>query len=102
VTLTFLYWIFYAGTGRIVIFFSRKFLLNRFVKQGYFRELLECDLCLGFWVYALLSYLFDVNLAEFLPVVISQALTGMIMSFIMYLVVAGWNAKFSNIIVEVT
>jgi len=101
VTLTFLYLLLYAGTGRIVIFFSRKFLLNRVIKQGYFRELLECDLCLGFWVYALVSYLCDVNLVSFLPVVISQALTGMIMSFIMRLVVAGWNAEFSNIIVEV-
>lgn len=100
-TLTVLYLMFYAAAGRMVIFFSRKFLLNRFVKQGYFRELLECDLCLGFWVYALLSYLFDVNLAEFLPVVISQALTGMIMSFIMRLIVAGWNADYSNIILEV-
>ena len=65
------------------------------------RELRECDLCLGFWVYTALALWFRFNWLPdvmYIPV-LSEALTGGAASFIMHLIRLGWSAKFGVIVV---
>jgi hypothetical protein len=61
--------------------------------------LIGCDLCLGFWVYTTLCFLFNVNIIN-LDQIISKILTGAISSFIVHIFVTGWKAKFQIINIE--
>jgi len=57
---------------------------------------------LGFWVYTGLAFITNVNVAEEwvnIPIV-SQFITGAVVSFIMHLISAGWEANYKNIVIE--
>lgn len=60
-------------------------------------ELWTCSLCLGCWVYTLLAAVFRVyvfsEILEYVPV-LSEVLTGMVLSFLMWLISNGWDARF--------
>jgi len=58
-----------------------------------FQELLNCDFCLGFWVYSFLAMAFDLRLTERRQVRM-YPLIGLLTSFIMHLVSIGWKEKF--------
>lgn len=55
-----------------------------------------CELCLGVWVYTILSALFDVRVLQGLTYIpyLSNFISGAILSFVMWLLTEGWNAKF--------
>jgi hypothetical protein len=65
-------------------------------------DLFSCDLCLGFWIYTGLAFIINVNLVGelFNVPILSEFITGAIMSFIMHLISAGWEARYSNYIIE--
>lgn len=58
-------------------------------------ELGECDFCLGCWLLPLLAWLMGVNLLApiYVPVV-SEVLTGWLLSFGLHLGRLGWQTKF--------
>jgi len=62
------------------------------------RELRECDFCLGFWVFGLLAWALGRNLLEptYIPV-LSEALTGLVASFLAHLARLGWESKFGTV-----
>ncbi len=99
----------FALIGRLLIFFFQKFpkenlpLIGRFFRDGRFLEQLSaCDLCLGFWVYSGLAFIINVNVTEelFYVPILSEFVTGAVISFIMHLISAGWEARFTNIVIE--
>jgi hypothetical protein len=99
----------YALIGKLTIFLLQGFpknslpFIGRFFREGrLLDELFSCDLCLGFWVYSGLAFIMNMNMvAEYFYIpVLSEFVTGAIMSFIMHLISAGWEARYSNIIIE--
>lgn len=92
---------FYIAIGKLSIYFIQIFppveLLYRVPKIGkYLEKLIECDLCLGVWVYWFLAFFFSVNYMQewFYVPVLCELLTGAITSFIMHLISIGWKEKF--------
>jgi hypothetical protein len=99
----------FALIGKLLVFLFQEFpkdhlpLIGRFFREGRFLEqLFACDLCLGFWVYLGLAFIIDVNVTEelFYVPILSEFVTGAVISFIMHLISAGWEARFTNIVIE--
>lgn len=92
----------YVAIGKLAIFFGQKFPYFANSRFEFIRRLFECDLCLGFWVYFLLSTFLQVRLFEdvylYVPLV-SEIITGCVTSFGMHLVSIGWREKFSTVII---
>lgn len=99
----------YLLIGKLLIFLLQKFPKNKLpIISLLFREgkllddLFACDLCLGFWLYSGLAFLFDVNvIAEirYIPI-LSEFLTGAVATFVMHLLSAGWDARYRNYHIE--
>lgn len=81
-----------------------QFPLPKFLKKIKTIEYLHsCDLCFGTWVYAFLSLFMQTELLsvlgfEYVPV-LSEIVTGGVISFIVHLISIGWKAKFEVIVV---
>jgi hypothetical protein len=92
----------YCVVGRILIYIIQKASLSYLplIKsdkwKGFLTQLFGCDLCLGVWIYTLLAWFLNVNvLYEYVYVpVISEIITGMITSFLVWLVRNGWSSQF--------
>ncbi len=100
----------FALIGKLIIFLLQKFptshlpLIGRlFEEEKFLGNLFSCDLCLGFWVFSGLSFITNVNvtgeLFVYIPI-LSEIITGAIVSFIMHLISAGWEARYKNIVIE--
>ena len=92
----------YVAVGKLAIYLSQKFPYFINSKFEFIRKLFECDLCLGFWIYFLLSAFLRVRLFEdvylYVPLV-SEIITGCVTSFGMHLISIGWREKFSTVII---
>lgn len=93
------YFVLYCITGLIIMAVWRKtpycHLLNKFI---FFKELFECNLCFGTWVWMILAFIFPVNILYpiyFFPA--NELLTGLVTSFVMWIFVVGWNEIFGII-----
>jgi len=64
-------------------------------------DLGECDFCVGCWVYALLAWLFSINLLEpiYVPV-LSEIITGIAFSFAGHLMALGWKMRWGTEVLE--
>ena len=95
-------YVIYAVIGKLFIYTLQKFPLVRDIKNKFVHELIECDYCLGVWVFSILSYLFHLVLFReyiYFPI-ISELATGVITSFLVHLINIGWREKFGTIVVE--
>lgn len=99
----------YCAVGRVCIFLLQKFPFHKlqfigrwFMEGGFLHDLFQCDLCLGVWVYTILAGLFRFNLLHefFYFPVISELVTGGVMSFIVHLLRVGFETQFSVIEVK--
>jgi hypothetical protein len=88
--------------GRLIIWTLQNFPLAKLPSIGVLfgedkglAKLVECDFCLGFWVYFGLAFAFKINLLDFNVAVISEALTGLLAAFIMHIFMIGLKEKFS-------
>lgn len=92
-------WLFYVGVGKVLLFLGMKFPLPQFLEEKKtIKYLHECDLCFGFWVYAVLSWAMQLDLLtasgfHYVPV-IAEIVTGGVVTFVMHLLRIGWNARF--------
>lgn len=93
--------------GKLVIFFvqtfplSRLFFIGRLFESGkVLYDLVSCDLCLGFWVYLVLSIFVKPTFIS-LPPVIYEILLAMSAAFIMHLLSIGWKDKFGIINIDI-
>ncbi len=100
----------FALVGKLLIFLFQKFFTPHlpligglFEEERFWGRLVSCDLCLGFWIFSGLSFITNVNVTGelfiYIPI-LSEVITGAIVSFIMHLISAGWNAHYQNVIVE--
>jgi hypothetical protein len=99
----------YALVGKLIIFLLQKFpkhtlpIIGKLFREGrLLGDLFSCNLCLGFWVYSGLAFLFQINLTNeffYIPI-LSEFVSGAIVAFLMHLISAGWEAQYQNIIIE--
>ena len=93
----------YVAIGKLLVFIGQKFLLdNLFQTPQFLKRLFSCDLCLGVWVYTLLSGILRVFLFTdvygYVPL-LSELITGCSISFLVHLLSLGWKSKFEVVIV---
>ena len=104
-----IFYIFYAGLGKLFIFLIQKSPYMKFI-IGFFRgrskafleELFGCGLCLGFWIYMFLALLFqyanvNINVLDipYAPL-ISAIITGAITIFVVHVFSVGWKDLFGT------
>lgn len=97
-------WIVFLLIGRLFIYLWQQIPLPASLgKYRAIEKLHQCDLCSGVWIYGILSLCTGLSLWEILGFqsipIVSQGVTGGVCSFLMWLLVAGWNEKFNNILV---
>jgi len=67
------------------------------------RKLHECDFCAGVWAYGILSYFMQLELLELLDFnyvpIISELITGVVISFLVHVFIIGWKAKFDVVVI---
>jgi len=88
--------------GKLLLYLGQKFGHLQESKVKFISDLFSCDLCLGVWVFTLLSwgtgtYLFSDIFTSY-PFVMG-IVTGGVTSFIMHIMTLGWKAKFEVIII---
>lgn len=85
----------FGVVGKILMFFVRKFPpLVSLSEKIHFP--IDCDLCLGFWVYLALALAFGLDVfypATYTPI-FSEIITGAVMSLLVHLISVGWNSEF--------
>lgn len=88
----------YLGSGRLVIWLIQINGLLEPLKNLHpkIKELIECDLCLGFWVYLLLNVLMPVELFTTNFWVGNITLNAMLSTSMMHLIRLGWEVRFNN------
>lgn len=82
----------YVVVGKLLIFIGQKFLGN----VSFLDELVSCDLCVGVWVYTILSGLFQIRLLEdvyFYVPLVSEFITGCVVSYLVHLISIGFREK---------
>ena len=94
-------YIIYLGIGKLFVYLLQKSPIPRLLPEGLLRELVECDLCLGFWVYLFLGVMLDQDIDEEIKNrIVSKLATAGASTFIMHLLSVGWQEKFQNYIFE--
>jgi hypothetical protein len=98
-------WLIYLAAGKLLTWLLQINGLMRPVWGSHplLRELRECDLCLGFWVYLLLAVFLPrtrlSNLIGF-PVWVWVIVLAALSSFIAHLLRIGWQTKFGVTVIE--
>lgn len=100
----------FLSIGRLTIFTLQKFpfrkLSKTFLEGKFLGDLIACDLCLGVWVFMFLSFIFGIDLIQWILgdgvglIVINQVLTGAIASFVVHVFKVGWTTEFGITILE--
>jgi len=88
--------------GKLIIYLAQQFFFANFGEVKFFSKLFSCDLCLGVWVYSILNFFFGINLLEqvFYIWIVSEILSGAVISFLMHLISIGWSSKYQEIIID--
>ena len=91
----------YLVIGKVFIFLGGKFAEGNDLK-GFIGRLLLCPLCLGFWVYTILSYIFGEYILDILYIQrpIMAIITGAMSTTVVFIFSSGWNSLFSEISIE--
>jgi len=95
----------YCVVGRILIYIIQKAspsylpLIKSEKWKDFLTQLFGCALCLGVWIYTILAWWLNINvLYEYVSVsVLSGIVTGIITSFLVWLIVDGFKGKFQII-----
>ena len=98
------HWIIYLLIGKVVLFLWQEFPLPQPIEKfRTLKKLHECDLCAGFWVYGILAFFMGMSLLEVFDfkyiLVVSEVITGGVISFIVHIFSIGWKEKFNNVVV---
>jgi hypothetical protein len=95
-------YILYLLIGRLLIFIGMKFPLFTKSRYGFVRELFSCDLCLGVWIYTLLSIASGEILFKswFYFWGLNELITGCVSAFLVHVFLIGWREKFQTIVIE--
>lgn len=94
-------WVAFLLIGKIMIFLWQSFPLpTKLENIQVIHKLHSCDLCSGVWLFGLLSYFMGLSLLtmlgfSYIPVV-SELVTGGVVSFVVHIFSIGWKDKFSS------
>lgn len=101
-SLTFVDWLFYAGSGILLIFLWRRFPLSAKIGKRWpiLQELFDCNLCLGVWFYWILALLLKIRLIDTNIPILGEFLLGTLTSFLAWVFVMGWNSLFRTMLIE--
>lgn len=92
-------WLTFGAVGRILIYLWQQFPLpESLTKFKTLEKLHTCDLCAGVHIYALLAWVTGMHFFGYMPIV-SEYITGGIISFVAHIFVIGWKEKFSETVV---
>lgn len=97
-------WIIFLLIGRILIYLWFQFPLSESIeKHESIAKLHHCDLCAGVWIYGILSFAMGLSLLavlgfRYVPV-LSELVTGGVVSFLVHIFTIGWKEKFYNTLV---
>ena len=91
----------FAGLGRLMVWLLQIAGLMRPVWELHelARELRDCDLCLGFWVYLGLALTQRDKPFGRWPWLVEAVLLAAFTTFVAHLVKTGWQDKFSTVVV---
>lgn len=95
-------WARFLGIGKLLVYLLQKSPIPRKLPEGLLKELFECDLCLGFWVYLFLGVMLQKDIDEELEKsrIVSGLATASVSTFVMHLLSIGWREKFGTYIFE--
>lgn len=97
-------WIIFLLVGRVLIYLWFQLPLpDTLENHRAIAKLHMCDLCAGFWIYGFLSFFMALSLLEalgftYVPIV-SEIVTGSVVSFLTHIFTIGWKERFHNILV---
>jgi hypothetical protein len=90
--------ILYVAVGKLIIYLLQKFLSD----AQFLKILVSCDLCVGVWVYTILSGLFQIRLLEdvyFYVPLVTEFITGCVVSYAVHLLSIGFREKHLPVII---
>lgn len=87
----------YLATGRLLTWLVQTSGLTRplFDRHPITKELRECDLCTGFWVYLALSPRWDMGFG-----ILNRIALAALSSFAAHLLRLGWHSKYTVTVIE--
>jgi hypothetical protein len=90
-------YVFYLVVGRVLIYLVQTLPPVQSMKNEYFYKLFNCDLCLGVWLYFVLTVPLQVEITTqfagvYVPL-ISEIITAAISSTLVHYVALGWKTK---------
>jgi len=93
-------WIVFILVGKLFIYLGQSIPLPQFLKRIKTIEYWHnCDLCFGVWVYALFSLVWGMDILKFIGFsyipVVSEFVTGGVVSFAVHIWSIGWKDKFA-------
>ncbi|MHA2030830.1 MAG: hypothetical protein ACW99Q_15735 [Candidatus Kariarchaeaceae archaeon] len=99
-----IYYFAYAAIGKLLIYLFQKFLPAQYLfnRRESLKQLYECDLCLGVWIYFFLALIVGIDKFydwTYIPA-ITEFIIGAITSFVIHLVSLGWKDKFTILYLE--
>ena len=94
-------WIIFLSVGRLFIYLLQQIPIHP--QNEFLEKLHNCDLCAGVWIYSALSVFTGLSIwtvlgFPYVPIV-SEGITGGVVSFLMWIFVAGWKEKFNSFLV---
>lgn len=92
--------LFLAAGGRVIIYLVQTLPPVREMKNEFFHELFNCDLCLGFWTYFVLLGVTNSHITLFYVPLISEVISAGIVTTLVHLVCLGWKLKHGSFEVD--
>lgn len=93
-------WLILGVIGKVLIFLWASFPLPQALEKFKSVEKLHlCDLCAGVHIYALASFVMGLYIFPHYVPVVSEYVTGGVVSFLVHIFSIGWREKFNNILV---
>ena len=87
----------YLAIGKLLIYLIQKAPYKDYIKWGFLKDLVKCDLCLGWWVYFVLSVVLKQWWFFAYQPIISEIITCSTATFVMWIVSRGWDSQFREI-----
>ncbi len=92
-------WVFVLGAGQVAIYLLLLFVRSNEIKNKFINKLLDCGFCRSFWSYFVLFCLFKMEFTSdaigYVPL-FSEALSAMVASYGMTLLMDGWTFRFGR------
>jgi len=94
----------YSLVCYLVLYMAMKFPLFSWLgtKWNVLDNLFGCPLCFGVWISFILALVFQINFFDgwFYFIGVSEFITGIITSYVLYVFKAGWDTLFKMMVIE--